>query len=287
MKLFGVTTTYNNEKMVPYVMKYAEWLGYDKLVVYDNGSTDNTVELLKKYPFVEVKTYETEHFCEREKMHVKMVEVFNLQQELGNSDYAWATTCDFDEVYYYADGLIGDTNSKSHFLDYLLYLTLMGYNVCTENFVGVVSREPNYNEDIFVHKQADKVAYQCPFLWNKPNLFRMDNLKKIYYAPGQHYGNLEFLDQEPKQFFNTKSLFAFHLKFAFGKQYVIDITKMYNKRGCQGKQEEEPKILYKESFIANSFEEAWWIGVSPQDYFKHKWLNGDDSYEHLPPKQYY
>ena len=47
MKLFGVATIYNNEELVPYVMKYVQQLEYDKFIVCDNESTDNTVELLK------------------------------------------------------------------------------------------------------------------------------------------------------------------------------------------------------------------------------------------------
>ena len=57
--LVGVTCTYNEAEMVPYVMPYVERMGYDKFIVYDNESTDNTVELLKQYPFVEVRTYKT------------------------------------------------------------------------------------------------------------------------------------------------------------------------------------------------------------------------------------
>lgn len=287
MKLYGVTTTYNNEKMVPYVMKYAEWLGYTKLIIYDNGSTDRTVELLKQYPFVEVRTYETEHFCELEKLNVKLKAVFELQALNESSDIAWVTICDFDEVYFYQDGLIGQTNCRSHFLDYLLYLSLLDYNVCTENFIGVISEKTNYNENVFLHKQGVNVGYQAPFIWNKPNLFRLDNLDKIYMGPGQHYGEVSFIDQEPKQFFNTKFLLALHLKFAFGKDYVLEMTRMYNKRGCQGKPSDEPTSIYKEEWIGNAFDEILWSSVPIQDFIKHKWLNGDDSYEHFPPKQFY
>jgi hypothetical protein len=60
IKLYGMTLTYNESKMIPYIMPYYERLGFDKLVIYDNESTDNTVDLLKKYPFVEIRTFKTE-----------------------------------------------------------------------------------------------------------------------------------------------------------------------------------------------------------------------------------
>lgn len=59
MKLIGYTCTFNEAGMVPYVMPYVERMGYDKFIVYDNMSTDNTVELLSKYPFVEIRYYDT------------------------------------------------------------------------------------------------------------------------------------------------------------------------------------------------------------------------------------
>ena len=64
IKILGVTVTYNNEDKIPYVMPYYERMGIDKLVVYDNGSTDKTVELLSKYPFVEIRSYHTDQYRE-------------------------------------------------------------------------------------------------------------------------------------------------------------------------------------------------------------------------------
>lgn len=47
VKLYGMTLVYNESKMIPYIMPYYEKLGYDKLYVYDNESTDDTVEMLR------------------------------------------------------------------------------------------------------------------------------------------------------------------------------------------------------------------------------------------------
>lgn len=74
MKLFGCTVVKNEEEMIPYVMPYVERLGYDKFVVYDDNSTDNTVEKLLKYPFVEIRQMkETNNLADfdREKSHIQ------------------------------------------------------------------------------------------------------------------------------------------------------------------------------------------------------------------------
>lgn len=285
MKLYGVTTTYNCERLVPFVMKYAKELGYDKLIVYDNESTDNTVELLKQYPFVEVRTYHTEHFCEQEKLTIKLHGIFELQRynEENGGDYAWCTACDFDEVYFFNDAL----STAEPFKAFLFYLMLLDFNICTETFVNILSKEPSYDKDVLLHLQADKIAYQCPFLWNKPNLFRLDNLHKLYFSPGQHYGEAEFNGQEPKQFYNSRGLFAFHLKLAFGREYAEACSAEINKRGAQATNNEAPRNLYDDGWISKVFDSQWWYGVTPQEFFQHKTLNGYDNYEHLPPKAYY
>ena len=59
MKIAGVTLCFNESNMVKYVMPYWERIGIDKLIVYDNMSTDDTVKLLQQYPFVEVRTFDT------------------------------------------------------------------------------------------------------------------------------------------------------------------------------------------------------------------------------------
>jgi hypothetical protein len=62
MKILGITTTYNISEKIPYVMPYYERMDIDKLIIYDNHSTDDTVEKLSKYPFVEIRYYETDSF---------------------------------------------------------------------------------------------------------------------------------------------------------------------------------------------------------------------------------
>ena len=95
IKILGVTITYNNEDKVPYVMPYYERMGIDKLVVYDNNSTDRTVELLSKYPFVEIRHYETDEYREDLLLQFKT----EIQNEF-RGQYNWCISADFDEVFY-------------------------------------------------------------------------------------------------------------------------------------------------------------------------------------------
>ena len=103
MKLFGCTVVKNEEGMIPYVMPYVERLGYDKFVVYDDNSTDNTVEELLKYPFVEIRQMEetktiVEFDClKRNKQADFFTECWQYIHK-NNNEEVWMTFTDFDEV---------------------------------------------------------------------------------------------------------------------------------------------------------------------------------------------
>lgn len=272
MKLFGVTTTYNEEKLVPYVMKYVEAMGYDKFIVYDNESTDNTVELLRQYPFVEIRTYHTDCFCEMSKISVKADTIFELQREC-DGDVAWCTQTDFDEVFFLIPGM-------ASFKDYLSYLIMNGYNVCTETMYMCMSRTFPYSKDKFIHEQIDRVAYQCPQTFNKANLFRLDNLNSIYIYPGSHQCGFKYVDNCVRQFYNTRALCAFHLKFALGKEYILDKTREINERRFKKFDESEAGDVCAIQKVEKFFDDYWDYAVPIKEYFNNKILNGDDSYEH-------
>ena len=272
MKLFGVTTTYNEGFIVPYVMKYAEALGYDKLIVFDNGSTDNTVELLKQYPFVEVRTYDTDCFCEMSKISVKVDAIFELREQC-EGDIAWCTQCDFDEVFFMIPGF-------ASFKDYLAYMVMNGYNVCTETMFMCMSSGFPLKDYLFLHEQIDTVAYQCPQTFNKANLFRLDTLTSMNIFPGSHQCGFDYGDYGVRQFYNTKALCAFHLKFAFGKDYIMNRTRELNKRKFKKFEESEEGDVCSLGRMNEFFDGLYKYAIPIEDYFKHKILNGNDSYEH-------
>ena len=272
MKLYGVTTTYNNEKIVPYVMKYISELEYDRFIVLDNGSTDRTVELLREYPFVEVREWHTDMFDDIERLNI----ISNTLSELITpplNDIAWGTIGDFDEVFYYAQ------QDKDRFKDALVRITNAGFNVCTEHFVNLISDGRSLKKDEFLHLQVEKCAYSAPFEWCKPVLFRLDNLVSLVHTIGHHYANFEFYNEPVKQLYNTKYLHAFHLKFAFGKEHLLNMIREYNRRksycGDVVVNEYQP-IEYASRYFDRTYEN----GISTNAYLEHKMLFGDDSWEH-------
>lgn len=120
MKLFGYTFTLNEEHMIKYVLPYLDRMGYDKLVVYDSGSTDKTVEILSKVPYIEIRHIICEDglfdLVKMNKQSECFYECKKYSEEHGGED-VWITFTDFDEVIFALNSIFKDTK------DMLLFRT--------------------------------------------------------------------------------------------------------------------------------------------------------------------
>ena len=93
LKIWVYTFCYNEELILPYVIEY--WKPYaTKVIVYDNGSTDKSVEILKKYDWIEVRKYDTNNTFDPEK--IQQYKSVCYQESIGQADYVMV--CDIDEV---------------------------------------------------------------------------------------------------------------------------------------------------------------------------------------------
>lgn len=129
MKLIGVTQVYNEEPNIPYVMPYVERMGYDKFIVYDDSSTDRTVEMLSRYPFIEIRQALPPEKCkvnafENSKLKA-MTTTFSECSDIireNSGETVWMTITDFDEVIY--------SQRERSFLvrSYLEYMSERGFN---------------------------------------------------------------------------------------------------------------------------------------------------------------
>ena len=59
MKICWIVLCYNEIDILPFVSKYWERLGVDKVVVFDNGSTDGSLEYLSKLKYVEIRHFDS------------------------------------------------------------------------------------------------------------------------------------------------------------------------------------------------------------------------------------
>ena len=231
--------------MAPYAMKYLEHMRFDKLIVYDNQSSDNTVELLKKYNFVEVRTLNTGG----EKSNQKITDIKNsVWKEFKDEENAWMFVSDFDEVIYYDGDLKEYLEEKSE----------EGYNYLNQDMIETVC-EHFPNKERYVHEDCDG-----GYFWGNTNeggckmtLFKLDTFSKINYIAGAHRVTVTLNSNKVLKSLNDLEIKSFHLK-NIDFEYCLSRKNLANKRRGRddrrrgyGKQYEINDADFKKRWLQN------------------------------------
>lgn len=158
------TIAFNEELMMPYFIKhYRKMFPNCRIVVYDNESTDRTVEIVNSFPNTEVRTYSTGGKLNDE----VYLEIKNNCWKDAQTD--WVLVCDVDEHLY-----ITDKQLKN---DEYFGITAIYGNAF--NMVGTFQAENEIDiEKIVLGVRAD--SYDKLFLFNKKYI------TEINYGPGCH-----------------------------------------------------------------------------------------------------
>lgn len=216
IKILGVTVTYNNEDKIPYVMPYYERIGIDKLVVYDNESTDKTVEMLSRYPFVEIRSYHTDKYDEGTILKLKT----DIQNEFMGQ-YDWCISTYFDEVFY----------SERDFREVLYEKMCEGKTYFLKTGLNIFSRHfPPTNNGKLIHENVGHGS-----LWtsddgiigiygNKAELFNMKKVFVNYNKSGCHECQI---NGDAAGFEDDISFF--HIKF-IDFDFIVKSNELYRQR---------------------------------------------------------
>lgn len=257
MKLIGMTLTYNESKMIPYVMPYYERLGFDKLYVYDNESTDNTIELLKQYPFIEIKTFKTNGKNNRIQSELKT----QFAKKYQNQEDIWLYISDFDEVIYY----------NGDFKKYLQEKDQQGYTYLNQTMIEPISNKfPNS----LIHENC-KIGHIWKNEGSKMTLFNPSKIKIVSYGPGAHYVNIS--SKSILKNLNHLELKSFHIKY-IDYDYCLKRTQVaWNRRS-----KEDIAKNYGTQYNVKNFKDMWnkrkKNSISINDYMNNNY-EIDENYE--------
>ena len=177
-KICWITLCKDEIDILPYVSKYWERLGVDKVIVFDNGSTDGSIEYLEALPYVELR-----HFDSDGQNDITQKEIKEKAYLEYKDSYDIIVISDMDEVFYI-------TNLKAVWEDFIGG----GYNcMVTPIFSLCEANKPPYSEDKLLHQQCtmfykQKLNHMEGFKdVSKISIFNTKVTDKISMSVGQHY----------------------------------------------------------------------------------------------------
>jgi hypothetical protein len=167
--------------MLKYFLKYWESL-VDRIIVYDNQSDDGSVELLKQYPLVEIREYDTNGYLDSDKRR----EIRNncWKEARGKADWVIVVSVDeFVEAKDLRAELLAaskyDTIQPQH-----IEMVSDSFPTADGNIGDLVSEGVITSETNKIFPQTPKIN---PGFMSKVLIFNPNAIKDINYIPGAHH----------------------------------------------------------------------------------------------------
>lgn len=217
MRITVLTVCYNEEKSIYSFLAHYAMLGVKRIVVYNNMSTDRTVELCKEaaddFPGckIEIIDYDTNNQI-RDDVYL---EIKNNAWKKYKSDYYIVVDCDE-----YLDVKNADMGDKKRLIRYLASMKkgyilpkVLGVQVVTDTF-----------DDAYDLSTANDKKYVMDSTFNKRCIFSRELIPT--YRPGCHMFSVTPSDNDKiKKSIEIEStiepLYLFHMKYV-DREYVIN-----------------------------------------------------------------
>jgi glycosyltransferase involved in cell wall biosynthesis len=164
--LIVYTVCYNEELFLPYFLRHYEKIA-DRIVIYDNRSTDRSAEIIKSHPKATCHSFDTGNQLGEQALT-------NIRNQCWKADNAdWAIVCDVDEIIYHPDLLKFIENHKE-------------YSVIRPHGYTMISTVLPTTTGQIYDELKDGVRY--PF-FDKCELFSPKRISDMNFGPGSHSAN--------------------------------------------------------------------------------------------------
>lgn len=208
LKIKVIALCYNEEKMIPFFLRHYSTF-CDKIVIYDNFSTDRSKDILSKNSKVDIVQWNSDGRLEDK----KYLEIKNTSWMGDKKEWDWVIVCDMDEFIYHPNIL--EVLQKYKF-SRITFPRIDGYQMVNEGFPADDGKTQIY--DIVKTGFHDEN-------YAKRAIFNPKSISSINYLPGAHLCKPRgIVKQSPEP-----ELKLLHYKF-FGHKHWKERAEMYAPR---------------------------------------------------------
>ena len=225
MNILIITLCWNEEDILPFVLQYwcdmrSKLKGNLKAIVYDNGSTDSSVEILSKYDWIEIKPFDTGN----KKDNDAHKDLKNKCWKEYKNYYDLIIVCDIDEILYLSNPEATISKMKDG-----------GYNILATPWYALCEdSKPQYEEGKLLHTLCTKFYKQksnhmkgyetvCKF-----NIFDPKLVNDMGWSVGNHIAHIT--PNKKILTINKEEGFCLHICAGFGYEYKYNRNQLQQNR---------------------------------------------------------
>jgi len=167
MNITVYTVCFNEQLMLPHFLNHYSRIA-NRIVLYDNQSTDNSVSLARTYPNIEIHSFDTNG-------RLSELTLTSIRENCWKNDIAdYVIVCDVDELLYCDNTDLRDFLSLRS--DYSVFQPL-GFEMVADRFPSDYTRS--------IHEQVQVGVYSRGY--SKMVLFDPKCISAMNFSPGSHY----------------------------------------------------------------------------------------------------